>query len=134
MPAFESKPASGKAKGIPTVVLAIGGAFLGMIVAVAIFFGSGLANPKPVVTKLREPEVPKDTPAAKAKLNARKTEQAASKFETNFKEALAAGNIASATRMATTKEPGMTSAFLALCRQYSTDSKASTRAAVSESG
>ena len=130
MPAFESKPASGKAKGIPTVVLAIGGAFLGMIVAVAIFFGSGLANPKPVVTKLREPEVPKDTPAAKAKLNARKTEQAASKFETNFKEALAAGNIASATRMATTKEPGMTSAFLALCRQYSTDSKASTRAAV----
>lgn len=130
MSAFESKPASAKPKGIPTVVLAIGGAFLGMVVAVGIFFGSGMADSKPVVTKLREPEVPKDTPAAKAKLNARKTEQAASKFESSLKDALVAGNIATATRLATTKEPGMTNTFLALCRQYSTDSKASTRAAV----
>lgn len=130
MPAFESKPSVSKSKGIPTVVLAIGGAFLGMVVAVGIFFGSGMANPKPVVTKLREPEVPKDTAAAKAKLNVRKTEQAASKFETSLKDALVAGNIASATRLATTKESGMTSPFLTLCRQYSTDSNPLTRAAV----
>lgn len=130
MPAFESKPSSAKPKGIPTVVLAIGGAFLGMLVAVGIFFGSGMADSKPVVTKLREPEVPKDTPAAKAKLNARKTEQAASKFESSLKDAFVAGNIATATRLATTKEPGMTNAFLNLCRLYSNDSKATTRAAV----
>lgn len=130
MPVSQTNQPDGKSKGIPTVILAIGGAFLGMIVAVAIFFGSGMADPKPVVTKLKEPEVPKDTAAAKAKLKTRKTEQASSKFETSLKDALVSGNIAMATRLATTKEPAMTAPFLALCRQYAADPKPATRAAV----
>lgn len=130
MQPFESKPPSAKPKGIPTVILAIGGAILGLVLAVAIFFASGMANPKPAATRLKEPEVPKDTPAAKAKLNARKTEQASSKFESSLKEALSKGNIAVATRLARTKEQGMTGAFLDMCRQMAADSKAGTRAAV----
>ena len=123
--------ASSKAKegnGILTIFLAIGGAFLGMGVAVAIFFGSGMANPKAPAPAPTAPVSKKTEPSKTAP--AKKTDNGLANFESSFKAALTSGNSGTATRMAATKDSAWTNTFLALCHTHATDAKASTRAAV----